>query len=290
MQHILSIQSWVAFGHVGNAAAMFPLQRLGFEVSAIHTVQFSNHTGYKTFRGMVFSPEHLSEVVQGMEENQALDYDAVLSGYIGSSATAEVILNSLNKIRKNKPTLYCCDPVMGDLERGIFVQSDIPAVIKQKVIPQADILTPNHFELELLTGQTIETLEDSLHACQEVRSWLHPRGPKIVLLTSLLRKDAPPDSIETLVMNGLEAWLVSTPYIPLKPSPSGTGDVIAALFLGHYLKTGSISVSLENAVSALYNLLLLTYQNQSKEIQLIAAQDMFINPSQRFKAQKVDFV
>ena len=289
MQHILSIQSWVAFGHVGNAAAIFPLQRLGFEVSAIHTVQFSNHTGYETFKGAVFSPEHLSEVVQGMEDNQALAFDAVLSGYMGSSATAEVILNTLNKIRQHNPTLYCCDPVMGDLERGLFVQADIPAVIKQKVIPQADILTPNHFELELLTGQKIKTLNDALHACQEVRSWLHPAGPKLVLLTSLLREDAPLNSIETLVISGLEAWLVSTPYIPLKPSPSGTGDVMAALFLGHYLKTSSIALSLENAVSALYNLLLLTYQSQSKEIQLIAAQDMFIAPSQPFKAQKVDF-
>ncbi len=289
MQQILSIQSWVSFGHVGNAAAIFPLQRLGFEVWAIHTVQFSNHTGYGKWTGTVFPPEHLKEIVKGLDEQGVLaNCDAVLSGYMGNSATAEVILDALHKVRhSNKNALYCCDPVMGDTDGGIYVHPDIPEVLKSKVISQADIITPNHFELELLTAKKVRTLKDTLEAAHLLRSSIRPEGPRIVLLTSLLRQDALPHHIETLALGDSGAWLVRTPRIPLEPSRNGTGDAIAALFLGHYLKTKNIPLSLENAVSALYSLLQLTHERNTQEIQLIAAQDTFINPSLKFKAEKI---
>jgi pyridoxine kinase len=290
MQQILSVQSWVSFGHVGNAAAIFPLQRLGFEVWAIHTVQFSNHTGYGKWTGTVFPPEHLKELVQGMDEQGVLTQcDAVLSGYMGSSSTAQVILDALYKVRNgNKNTLYCCDPVMGDINDGIFVHPDIPEVFKTQVIPQADIITPNHFELELLTGKKVKTLKDTLEAVQLLRSSIRQEGPRIVLLTSLLRQDAPANSIETLVYGDSGAWLVRTPRIPLEPSRNGTGDAIAALFLGHYLLSKDIALSLETSVSALYSMLLLTHERNTREIQLVAAQDSFVNPTLRFKVEKID--
>ena len=287
-QNILSIQSWVAYGHAGNAAAVFPLQRMGFEVWAIHSVQFSNHTGYGAWTGMVMPPQHLAEVVQGIAERGVLGRcDAVLSGYMGSGGTAEATLSALGQVRALNPkALYCCDPVMGDVGRGLFVRPEIPEVIQSEVIPQADILTPNQFELELLTASSVKTLNQAIEAAQQLRTRLRQDGPRMVLITSLLR-DGPPDQIETLAVADGGAWLVSTPMIALDPPRNGTGDAIAALFLGNYLKTADVKISAERAVSALYGLLELTHQMGTREIQLIAAQEEYVKPSRMFEARRV---
>jgi pyridoxine kinase len=289
-RNILSIQSWVAYGHVGNAAAVFPLQRMGFEVWAIHTVQFSNHTGYGAWKGLILPPEHLAEVVQGIAERGVLaQCDAVLSGYMGSGGTAQAILGALERVRAANPqALYCCDPVMGDVGRGVFVRPEIPDTLAQQVIPQADILTPNQFELELLSGHRVDSLPAALEAARLLQTRLRPQGPGLVVVTSLHRPDAPPQTIETLAVSRQEAWLVQTPLIPLDPPRNGTGDLIAALFLGHYLQTQQVAHSLEQAVSALYTLLELTHHQQSREIQLVAAQQEYIQASQVFAAQRVD--
>jgi pyridoxine kinase len=288
-KNILSIQSWVSYGHVGNAAAVFPLQRLGFEVWAIHTVQFSNHTGYGAWKGMILPPEHLGEIVEGISERGVLGTcDAVLSGYMGSAQTADAIRAALARVREANPqALYCCDPVMGDVGRGIFVRPEIPEVMRHQVAPLADIITPNQFELELLTGRKVATMTDALSAAQSLRNLIHQAGPRIVLVTSLLRDDAPTDQIETLAVADSGAWVVSTPLLPLDPPRNGTGDAIAALFFGHYLRTGELSTSLELAVSALFALLQRTHQANTREIQVVAAQDEYANPSERFLAQKV---
>lgn len=287
--NILSIQSWVSYGHVGNAAAVFPLQRMGFEVWAIHTVQFSNHTGYGQWKGSIFPPEHLSEVVEGIAERGVLGQcDAVLSGYMGGGGTAEAILSALRRVREANPgALYCCDPVMGDVGRGVFVRPEIPEVMRTQVVPQADIVTPNQFELELLTGHSVRTLDDALEAARHLRDQVRPQGPRIVVVTSLLREDAPDGHIETLAVADGGAWVVRTPLIPLEPPRNGTGDAIAALFFGNYLKTQDVAVSLENSVSALYNLLELTHERGTREIQLVAAQEEYVNPSRRFVVERV---
>jgi pyridoxine kinase len=288
-QSILSIQSWVSYGHVGNAAAIFPLQRLGFEVWAIHTVQFSNHTGYGSWKGMILPPEHVAEIVQGMSERGALETcNAVLSGYMGSAQTAEAILSAVQRVREANPNaLYCCDPVMGDIGRGVFVRSEIPDVMKTQVTTISDVVTPNQFELELLTGKTVKTLQDALEAANLLRHHIRRSGPRIVLVTSLLRDDAPANTIETLAVSDEGAFLVNTPLIPLEPPRNGTGDLIAALFFGNYLKTNDMAKSLENSVSALYSLLELTHQMNTREIQLVAAQDEYVQPSKQFSARRL---
>jgi pyridoxine kinase len=176
---------------------------------------------------------------------------------------------------------------MGDEGRGLFVRPEIPEIIKHRVLPQADIITPNQFELELLTELSAKTLREVLEAAHIVRAHIHPGGPRIVVVTSMLREGAPEGTIETLAVADKGAWLVRTPRIPLEPPRNGTGDAIAALFLGHYLKTGNVALSLENAVSAMYNLLLLTHEMNTREIQLIAAQEEYVNPSRRFSAEQV---
>src|SRR5215470_17998943 len=147
--NILSIQSHVAYGHVGNAAATFPLQRLGIEVWPIHTVQFSNHTGYGQWRGRVFEPDVIGELVQGIEERGVLGAcDGVLSGYMGSAAIGEAILEAVARVKAANPAArYCCDPVIGDAGRGRYVRPEIPALLRERALAQADVVTPNQFEL-----------------------------------------------------------------------------------------------------------------------------------------------
>jgi pyridoxine kinase len=297
--NILSIQSSVSYGHVGNAAAVFPLQRMGFEVWSINTVQFSNHTGYGSWTGQVYGPETVAEIVGGIEARGVLSTcGAVLSGYMGSEGTVAAVVGAVERVRAANPAaLYCCDPVMGDVGRGVFVRPELPERIAALALPQADILTPNQFELELLTGQKVETLQQALDAAHALRRRMRAEGPGIVVVTSLIRQDAPADCIETLAVTGSGAWLCRTPLIELDPPRNGTGDAIAALFLGHYLKasglkvgglkSGSVATALSLSMSALYGLLALTHAAGTREIQLIAAQDEYARPSQVFVAEQV---
>lgn len=288
-QNILSIQSWVSFGHVGNAAAVFPLQRLGFEVWAIHTVQFSNHTGYGAWTGAVFPPEAVADLIDGIEARGVLpECGAVLSGYMGSEGTVAAVVDAVRRVRAANPeALYACDPVMGDVGRGVFVRPELPDLIAAQAIPEADIVTPNQFELELLTGVTVDTLEHALDAARALRERMRAGGPRVVLLTSLVRSGAPENSIETLAVTDDGAWLCRTPLLPLDPPRNGTGDAIAALFLGHYLKTGQAAQALSLSMSALFGLLSRTHAAGTREIQLVAAQDEFLKPARLFEAQQV---
>ncbi|MCD0161389.1 pyridoxal kinase PdxY [Deinococcus sp. 6YEL10] len=288
-QNILSIQSWVSFGHVGNAAAVFPLQRLGFEVWAIHTVQFSNHTGYGAWTGAVFPPEAVADLIDGIEARGVLpECGAVLSGYMGSEGTVAAVVDAVRRVRAANPeALYACDPVMGDVGRGVFVRPELPDLIAAQAIPEADIVTPNQFELELLTGVTVDTLEHALDAARALRQRMRAGGPRVVLLTSLVRSGAPENSIETLAVTDAGAWLCRTPLLPLDPPRNGTGDAIAALFLGHYLKSGQAAQALSLSMSALFGLLSRTHAAGTREIQLVAAQDEFVKPARLFEAQQV---
>ncbi|MBX8466829.1 pyridoxal kinase PdxY [Deinococcus sp. RIT780] len=288
-QNILSIQSWVSFGHVGNAAAVFPLQRLGFEVWAIHTVQFSNHTGYGAWTGAVFPPEAVADLIDGIEAREVLpECGAVLSGYMGSEGTVAAVVDAVRRVRTANPeALYACDPVMGDVGRGVFVRPELPDLIAAQAIPEADIVTPNQFELELLTGVTVDTLEHALDAARALRERMRAGGPRVVLLTSLVRSGAPENSIETLAVTDDGAWLCRTPLLPLDPPRNGTGDAIAALFLGHYLKSGQAAQALSLSMSALFGLLSRTHAAGTREIQLVAAQDEFVKPARLFEAQQV---
>ncbi len=281
--NILSIQSAVSYGHVGNSAAVFPLQRLGFEVWPIDTLQFSNHPGYGAFRGRVFEPELVADLVTGMAERGALARcDAVLSGYLGDAATGAVVLDAVARVKAANPkALYCCDPVIGDSGPGVYVRSGIPEFFLERALPAADILTPNRFELEHLTGRPAATIETALAAADLLRA----AGPPLVVVTSLDREDAPPDTVEMLAVDSRAAWLVRTPRLAL--SVNGAGDAVAALFLGHFLKTGDTAAALGATASSIFAVLEETQRAGMRELQLVAAQDEIVAPRRRFIAEQV---
>ncbi|MFC3694035.1 pyridoxal kinase PdxY [Chenggangzhangella methanolivorans] len=279
--NILSIQSHVAYGHVGNASAAFPLQRLGHEVWAVNTVQFSNHTGYGAWRGPVFPPETIREVVAGVEERGVMGAcDGILSGYMGEAAIGEAILDAAARVKAANPqALYCCDPVIGDVGRGVFVRPGVPEFMRDKAVPASDVATPNQFELALLTGREIATLADAKAAIEALRA----TGPGVVLLTSLQIDETPADAIEMLAVDGEGVWRLRTPLLPI--SVNGAGDATAALFFAHLLQTRSAAEALKRAASSIYGVLKATAEAGSREILTVAAQEEFVSPSRVFEPE-----
>ncbi|HTT49017.1 MAG TPA: pyridoxal kinase PdxY [Pseudolabrys sp.] len=281
--NILSIQSHVAYGHVGNSAAVFALQRIGIEVWPIHTVQFSNHTGYGKWQGRVFDADLIRDLVAGLGQRGVLsECEGVLSGYIGGADIGAAILDAVDTVRRTNPSVrYCCDPVIGDVGRGFFVRKGIPEFIKEKAVPAANIVTPNQFELDYLAGRASKTLADTLVAINAV----HALGPSAVLVTSLHVEDTPEDSIDLIVSDRTGRYRLRTPKLPLMAN--GAGDAIAALFFAHYLRSGKIDEALSCAASAVFGVLNKTAEMDADEIQLVAAQDEIVNPSRVFAAERL---
>ncbi|MDN5931430.1 MAG: pyridoxal kinase PdxY [Pseudonocardia sp.] len=279
---ILSIQSSVAYGHVGNSAAVFPLQRLGHEVWPVNTVHFSNHTGYGRWRGPVLDPSDVADVISGIAERGVLPgCDAVLSGYQGAEAVGTVVLDAVAQVKAANPAaVYCCDPVMGDVGRGFFVRPDIPEFMRDRVVPAADLVTPNQFELEFLTDSKIATTADLLDAVDALRA----TGPRTVLVTSVQTDETPAGSIAMLAADDEAAWAVHTPLLPI--SVNGAGDMTAALFLAH-THTDGIRVALERTASSVFAVLAATHEGGHREITLVAAQEQIAAPQCEFTTTRL---
>lgn len=281
--NILSIQSHVAYGHVGNASATFPLQRLGHEVWPIHTVQFSNHPGYGDWTGRVYDGQSIEELMDGIAARGILgNCDGILSGYMGSADIGQAILSAARRVRTANPeAIWCCDPVIGDVGRGVFVRPGIPEFMREHAVPAADLVTPNQFELTQLTGREIATLADAKAAIAALRGL----GPRAVLVTSLVTEETPDDSVDLAAGDRDGVWRLRTPRLSL--SVNGAGDAIAALFLLHWLETRSTKAALERATSSVFGLLRRTQEAGSREILTVAAQEEFVTPSRVFAAETI---
>jgi pyridoxine kinase len=279
--NLLSVQSHVAYGHVGNAAAVFPLQRLGIEVWPIHTVQFSNHTGYGAWTGRVFDGATIHELMDGIAARDALSRcDGVLSGYMGGADIGAAILDAVAAVKAANPkALYCCDPVIGDVGRGVFVRPGIPEFMRDHAVRRADVITPNQFELEYLAGRSTATLADALAAVEAV----HAMGPRAILVTSLHNEETPDDAVDLMASTAQGRWRIRTPQLPI--SINGAGDAIAALFFAHYMQTGSAAEALARAASSIFGILKRTSEAGSREILLIEAQDEIAAPTRLFAVE-----
>jgi pyridoxine kinase len=282
VQGILSIQSHVAYGHVGNSAAIFPLQRLGFEVWPIMTVLFSNHTGYGAFRGRPVAADWQREILEGLEERGALARArAVLSGYLGDPGTAAIVIEAVERVRRHRPeAVYACDPVIGDDGRGVFVRPGVPELLRDRVLPLATIVKPNRFELSFLSGIEVRNLEDALEAAARLRA----RGPRLVVVTSLALPDQ--EGLLGMLADSAEgSFVVWTPRLPV--TLNGTGDAFAALLLGEWLRTGDPEAALARTASAMYGLVEVTWKAGSRELLLVEAQKELVEPSHRFRPTRL---
>ncbi|MFX4270694.1 pyridoxal kinase PdxY [Propionibacteriaceae bacterium Y1685] len=284
MTTILSIQSSVAYGHAGNSAATFPLMRQGVEVWPVLTVHFSNHTGYGAWRGPLFPATAVADVVTGIDERGVLDRcDAVLSGYQGAEDVGQVVLDAAALVKQRNPdAIYCCDPVLGDVDRGFFVRPGIPEFMRDQVVPAADLITPNLFELEFLTGQQARTTAELLAAADRARAM----GPELVLITSALHEETAPGELDMVVVSGRGAWIVSTPRLEFGML-SGCGDMTSATFLAHWLATGDEAAALSRTASIVYGVLKITSDAGAEELRLVEAQDEFVTPTHTFTARRL---
>lgn len=286
---VLSIQSSVAYGHVGNSAAVFPLQRLGHEVWPVLTVHFSNHTGYGAWRGPLLAPADVRDVIAGIDERGVLGRaDAVLSGYQGDPTMGAVILDAVARVKELNPdAVYCCDPVMGDVGRGMFVRPGIPEFLRDVVVPRADVITPNHFELDFLADATTTTEAEVLAAVDVVRE----RGPRQVLVTSVKYDDpgwvgdGDEPTLEMIAVSDAGAWAVTTPLLPI--TPNGGGDLTAALYLAHLHATGAPDVALTRTAGSVFAVFEATLAAGARELQIVAAQDAIAHPPERFEARRL---
>jgi pyridoxine kinase len=279
--NLISIQSHVVYGHVGNSAAVFALQRLGVEVWPIHTVQFSNHTGYGAWKGRVFDAGLIHDLSAGLDARGVLGAcDGVLSGYIGSPEIGEAILDCVAAVRRANPRAhYCCDPVIGDVGKGVFVREGVEAFMHDRAMRVADIVTPNHFELGRLTGRDSHTLAQARDAVKA----LHDLGPRVVLVTSLVANDTPADAVDLLASDESGQFRLRTPRLDV--AANGAGDAIAAMFCAHYLRGSRIAEALSRAASSVFGVLSRAAAMGAPEIQLVAAQDEIVNPTRVFTAQ-----
>lgn len=283
MTTILSIQSSVAYGHVGNSAATFPMMRIGVEVWPVLTVHFSNHTGYGQWRGPLLAADDVAQVILGIDERDVLHrVDAVLSGYQGAREVGAEVLRAVELVKERNPNaIYCCDPVIGDVGRGIFVRPGIPEFMRDLVVPAAQVVTPNHFELDFLTGRHTGTLAEVLAAADELRS----RGPEVVLVTSAVIEGTDPDQLTMLAVSGSGAWQVTTPR--LERTFTGSGDLTAAMFLAGFLETGDPGLAVGRTADVVYSVLKATSDAGSAELLLVAGQEELVNPTHHFEVQQI---
>jgi pyridoxine kinase len=280
MATVLSLQSWVACGNVGNCAALFALQRLGIETWSLNSVAFSNHTGHGKWRGGPVPTRIIASLFEGIAELGVLPRcDAVLSGYLGEPEIGPVLLDIVARVKQANPrALYCCDPVMGDFGPGWYVGAGVPEFYRDRALAVADIATPNRFELEWLTGSRIGAVDEAGAAAEALRR----RGPGIVLVTSL---EPAADRLGVVAAGPDGAWAVETPRLPIEAT--GCGDALAALFLGRLLQGKSLPEALAVTVSAIWGVVEATWRAGGGELALIAAQDELVAPSRIILPQKL---
>ena len=280
MPTVLSVQSWVACGTVGNTAALFPLQRLGCETWSLNTVAFSNHTGHERWRGDTVPASDIAALFEGISELGVLARcDAVLSGYLGEAETGPVLLDIVARVKEANPhAVFCCDPVMGDVGLGYYVRAGIPEFFRDRALALADIVTPNRFELEWLSRRPVRNLADAREAAAALRQ----SGPAIVLATSL---DADADRVAALAAGPDGVWAAETPRLAIEAT--GCGDAVAALFLAWLLKGKPVPDALATTIAAIYGVIEATMLSGGGELALVAAQDELVAPSRPVSVRRL---
>lgn len=262
---VISIQSQVVHGHVGNSAAVYPLQAAGFEVAAVPTTLLSNHPHYPTMRGRVLEADLVADLLLGVEERQLPQQAAaILTGYMGSVGNASVVVDFLRRARRLNPDfVLTCDPVIGDDDLGVFVEDGLIERFRDELTPMADIVTPNQFELGRLVGERPDTVEGLRAAADQ----LSRRGTGRVVVTGCVLADTRDGEVETVALEGGKAHRTSIPRLPIRPS--GTGDLFTAFMTTWLLKGASLAGAAERATRDVQRVLRRTLDAGAFEMRII---------------------
>jgi pyridoxine kinase len=280
---IISIQSQVVHGHVGNSAAVFPLQHLGIPVAAVPTTLLSNHPHYPTMRGRILDADLLGDLLAGVEERGLVERCAILvTGYLGSVANGEVVAAFVERAKRRNPGLrYCCDPVMGDADLGFFVDPGLPALFLERLVPMADILTPNCFEFEHLAGLAAPDEEALRRGVAALGG-----GGRVVAVTGVGLGGGDSDAVRTYGFHEGKGWVVATPHLACRPA--GTGDLFTALFVAALIRGEGVPAALEASVSGMFAVLAATAEAGSEEMLVVASREAFARPRRRFRAVRLE--
>ncbi|MFC0323803.1 pyridoxal kinase PdxY [Gallibacterium melopsittaci] len=286
MKNVLSIQSHVVYGYAGNKAAVLPMQLLGVDAWALNTVQFSNHTQYQRWKGMVIPKEQIAGITQGIIDIGALaECDAVLSGYIGAAEQGQEILNTVNTVKKANPNaIYFCDPVMGHPDKGCVVAPGVAEFLVKDAMSQADIIAPNLVELRELSGLVVENFAQALAAIEAILA----KGPKTVLVKHLSKVGQDPNKFEMVLATQKGMWHISRPLHEfVGRDPVGVGDMTSAIFLANLLNGKSEIEAFEHTANAVNDVMTVTKESQKYELQIIPARNYIVNPISQYKAVKI---
>ncbi|MEK9723622.1 MAG: pyridoxal kinase [Rhodospirillaceae bacterium] len=268
---VLSIHSHVARGHVGNSAAVLPLQRLGHEVWAVPSVVLAHHLGRGGWRGRRLGADAVAEVLAGIEADGGFaELAAVHTGYLGDIGVGEAALAAWARIAAARPdALICCDPILGDEDEGLYVEAALVDFYRDRALPAAHVIFPNRFELATLSGEAVEAPASAVRAARR----LIAQGPKIVVATSVPAGDG----LASLLVTADAAWQAVVPRRPL--AAKGAGDVFAALWLGHYLNGGDAAAALGRAAGAADALIREAVRTGAPELPLVGAQAQWTDPA-----------
>lgn len=280
---IISIQSQVLHGHVGNSAAAFPMQYLGVPVTAVPTAMLSNHPHYPTMRGRVLESDMLRDLLIGVEERGLVDCCSfLLTGYLGSAANGEVVADFVARAKRRNPALrYCCDPVMGDSDLGFYTDAALRSVFRDRLIPMADIATPNAFEFAQLGDRS----GDDRDPVGLMRAALSRSDEKTIVITGIGLTEPDSARVDTVAAFGGRLWKVSTPR--LRCRPAGTGDLLTALLVARLAQGVALPQALETAVSSVFAVLLNTASMNSAELTIIASRAEFAARKPRFRSLEI---
>lgn len=284
MKSVISIQSHVVFGHAGNSSAVFPMRRMGVDVWPINTVQYSNHTQYEQgWTGKPVAAADITELMQGLDNiHQLGNCSALISGYQGSAEQCDAVVTAVKMLKeRNSQARYVCDPVMGDPEKGCIVADGVKEKFIQDLLPMADIIVPNQYELTQLTGVEIVTLDDAIRACKVALE----KGPKVVLVKHL--HSLSKDNFSMMLATQKSVYLAKRPNIPFAKPPVGVGDLITGVFTAAVIKGMALGVAFKHAHNAVYGVLKTTEEEHSWELETIAAQMEFVEPTYDFPVAKV---
>lgn len=274
---IISIQSQVVHGHVGNSAAAFPMRALGVDVAEVPTTLLSNHPHYPTTRGRVLEPSLVADLLRGVEERGLAERASILlSGYLGSAAIADEVAEFVVRAKRANPRLiYLCDPVMGDSDIGFFVPGELKLAFAERRVPLADIVTPNAFELAALAGMPVSKPADAADAAARI-------APATVIVTGLAVDG---NAVCTALAEGGSLWTVTTPRIDARPA--GTGDLFTGLLAARFAKGVAALPAMEAAVAGTFGALALTAGATWEEMPIVPNIAAITEPHERFPAIRV---
>lgn len=281
---VITIQSQVVHGHVGNSAAVLPLQAHGVTVAAVPTTLLSNHPHYRTMRGRILDAELVADLLRGVEERGLIDSAAVIvTGYLGSVANGEVVAEFVERAKATNPRLvYVCDPVIGDEDLGVFVAPGLEELFSERLVPSADCITPNQFEMELLSGATVSTVEAVVRAAAKINAF----GAAGVVVTGCLLADTQPHHVETIVSGAAGTWRISTPRLPIRPA--GTGDLFTSLLAAKLTLGETLPEAAARAVSACFAVLERTTADGASEMRLAQSLAELVHPKRLFRTHPLE--